>query len=69
MYITQGLHRHLQQRPNAVAIRYQGRNISYGEFGDRVARLAGALKGLDVASGDRVALLALNSPIFLLPCA
>lgn len=65
MYITQGLHRHLQQRPNAVAIRYQGRNISYGEFGDRVARLAGALKGLDVASGDRVALLALNSPIFL----
>ena len=25
MYITQGLHRHLQQRPNAVAIRSQGR--------------------------------------------
>ncbi|WP_160105721.1 long-chain-fatty-acid--CoA ligase [Pseudomonas izuensis] len=65
MYITQGLHRHLQQRPNAVAIRYQGRSISYAEFGDRVARLAGALKGLGVASGDRVALLALNSPLFL----
>lgn len=65
MYITQGLHRHLQARPNAVAIRFQGRSITYAELGGRVARLAGALKGLGVASGDRVALLALNSPLFL----
>ncbi|MCW8279205.1 long-chain-fatty-acid--CoA ligase [Pseudomonas sp. PCH199] len=61
MYITQGLHRHLQRCPNATAIRYQGRNITYAEFGDRVARLAGALKRLGVASGDRVAMLSLNS--------
>lgn len=65
MYITQGLHRHLQQRPNAVAIRSQGRRITYAEFGDRVARLAGALKGLGVASGDRVAMLSFNSQRFI----
>ncbi|MNO64562.1 Long-chain-fatty-acid--CoA ligase [compost metagenome] len=65
MYITQGLHRHLQSRPNTVAIRYQGRSTTYAEFGARVARLAGALKGLGVASGERVALLAFNSPLFL----
>jgi long-chain acyl-CoA synthetase len=61
MYITQGLHRHVQRSPHATAIRYQGRGITYAEFGDRVARLAGALKGLGVASGDRVAMLSLNS--------
>ncbi|MBO3273799.1 long-chain-fatty-acid--CoA ligase [Pseudomonas schmalbachii] len=61
MYITQGLHRHLQQRPHATAIRYLGRGISYAEFGDRVARLAGALQKLGVASGDRVAMLSANS--------
>ncbi|CAI8877654.1 MULTISPECIES: long-chain-fatty-acid--CoA ligase [Pseudomonas] len=66
MYITQGLHRHLQQRPNAVAIRSQGgHSITYAEFGDRVARLASALKGLDVGSGDRVAMLSFNSQRFI----
>lgn len=61
MYITQGLHRHLQARPHATAIRYLGRGITYAEFGDRVARLAGALKKLGVNSGDRVAMLSSNS--------
>jgi long-chain acyl-CoA synthetase len=65
MYITQGLHRHVQQRPNAVAVRFQGRQITFAEFGDRVARFAGALKGLGVASGDRVAMLAFNCASFL----
>ncbi|UVE17112.1 long-chain-fatty-acid--CoA ligase [Pseudomonas sp. LS44] len=61
MYITQGLHRHLQQRPNATAIRFLGRCMTYAELGDRVARLAGALQQLGVARGDRVAMLSLNS--------
>ncbi|MBO3275647.1 long-chain-fatty-acid--CoA ligase [Pseudomonas schmalbachii] len=65
MYITQGLHRHLQKRPNAIAVRYQGRSITYAEFGDRVARLAGALKNLGVASGDRVAMLSVNSQRYI----
>src|SRR5262245_14004049 len=65
MYITQALHRHMQGRPNKTAIRYQGRNVTFAEFGDRVARLAGALKKLGVASGDRVAMLSLNSQRYI----
>ncbi|MCY1336917.1 Long-chain-fatty-acid--CoA ligase [compost metagenome] len=65
MYITQGLHRHLQRRPNATAIRFQGRSVSYAEFGERVARLAGALKQLGVVSGDRVAMLSVNSQRYI----
>ncbi|CAD5106179.1 long-chain-fatty-acid--CoA ligase [Zestomonas carbonaria] len=65
MYITQGLHRHLQQRPQATAIRYQGRDVSFAQLGERVARLAGALKQLGVASGERVAMLSLNSQRYI----
>lgn len=65
MYITQGLHRQLQRQPQATAIRYQGRALSYAELGERVARLAGALLQLGVASGDRVAMLSLNSQRYL----
>jgi long-chain acyl-CoA synthetase len=65
MYITQGLHRHLQARPQATAVRFAGRSISYAELGDRVARLAGALQGLGVASDDRVAMLSLNSQRYI----
>ncbi|PNB73519.1 fatty-acid--CoA ligase [Pseudomonas sp. GW456-E7] len=61
MYITQGLHRHLQCRPNAIAIRSPDRCLTYAELGERVARFAGALKSLGVKSGDRVAMLSLNS--------
>lgn len=61
MYITQGLHRHMQSRPYATAIRYLGQSITYAQFGTRVARLASALKRLGVASGDRVAMLSANS--------
>jgi len=65
MYITQGLHRQLQRRPHAVAIRDQGRSTTYAEYGERVARLAGALKGLGLGSGDRVAMLAFNCQRYL----
>lgn len=65
MYITQGLHRHLQQRPDAIAIRSPERSVTYAELGDRVARLAAGLKGLGVASGDRVAMLSFNSQRFI----
>ncbi|MFJ4291878.1 long-chain-fatty-acid--CoA ligase [Cupriavidus sp. NPDC089707] len=60
MYMTQGLHRSMQQRPQQVAIRYEGKEITYAQLGDRVARLAGALRGLGVQDGDRVAMFALN---------
>ncbi|CAG4897250.1 Long-chain-fatty-acid--CoA ligase [Paraburkholderia saeva] len=65
MYLTQGLHRSLQQNPDRVAISFRGRKRTFREFADRVARLAAALRGLGMADGDRVGMLALNSDRYL----
>ncbi|MCY1333859.1 3-[(3aS,4S,7aS)-7a-methyl-1,5-dioxo-octahydro-1H-inden-4-yl]propanoyl:CoA ligase [compost metagenome] len=65
MYFTQGLHRQLQQRPKATAIRCQGHSVTFAQLGDRVARLAGALKTLGVVSGERVAMLSINSQRYI----
>ena len=65
MYMTQGLHRALQQKPQAVAVRFAGSERTCKEFAGRVARLAGALQSLGMAPGDRVAMLALNSDTYL----
>lgn len=61
MYLTQGLHRAVQQTPDATMTIFGERAWTFQEAADRVARLAGALRGLGVADGDRVAMLALNS--------
>ncbi|GAA3551672.1 hypothetical protein GCM10022222_39050 [Amycolatopsis ultiminotia] len=61
MYLTQGLHRAVQQRPDQVMSICGGRRRTHREVADRVSRLAGALRGLGVRDGDRVAMLALNS--------
>ncbi|MBF6212668.1 long-chain fatty acid--CoA ligase [Nocardia puris] len=61
MYLTQSLHRALQQRPDALATIYGERTRTVAESADRVARFAGALRGLGVGKGDRVGILALNS--------
>ncbi|TDF83781.1 long-chain-fatty-acid--CoA ligase [Pseudomonas sp. H9] len=65
MYITQGLHRHLQRRSNATAIRSAQRNLTFAQLGSRVARLAAGLRKLGVQSGDRVAMLSLNSQQYI----
>ena len=61
MYLTQVLHRNLQSTPERTMTVFGKRRRSVGEFVDRVARLAGALRQLGVNSGDRVAILSLNS--------
>jgi len=48
-------------RPEAVAIREGTTDLTWGEFGDRVARTAGGLAARDVGVGDRVGILAANS--------
>jgi acyl-CoA synthetase (AMP-forming)/AMP-acid ligase II len=61
MYLTQSLHRNLQQNPDRPATIYRDRVRTTAESVDRIARLAGGLSGLGVQRGDRVGILALNS--------
>src|ERR1700689_3863150 len=61
MYLTQGLHRAVQQRPEQVMTIFVERRRTFREAADRVARLAAALRGAGVRPGARVAMLALNS--------
>ena len=65
MNVTQGLRRVLQTNPEGIATVDGDRRRSWREIGDRVARLAGAIQGLGVKAGDRVAVLMLNSDRYL----
>src|ERR1700686_4930132 len=49
-----------QQFPHKTAVVCQDLRFTYAEFGDRVGRLAGALRSAGVEAGDRVAFLSLN---------
>lgn len=51
---------------NKTAIIFYGRKISYKELKEKVHRFANGLKHLGVKKGDRVGLLVLNSPDFLI---
>jgi acyl-CoA synthetase (AMP-forming)/AMP-acid ligase II len=60
VYLTQALHRALQQVPERIAVVDGARAYTYRELADRVRRLAGGLSDLGVARGDRVGVLATN---------
>src|ERR1035437_6776329 len=49
-----------EQFPRKTAVVCQDLRFTYAEFGDRVGRLAGALRAAGVKAGDRVAFLSLN---------
>jgi fatty-acyl-CoA synthase len=49
-----------QQFPRKTAVVCGGQRFTYTEFGDRVGRLAGALRSAGLKAGDRVAFLSLN---------
>lgn len=61
MYLTQGLHRAVQQTPDGIATICGDRTRTFVESSQRIARLASALRTLGVTSGDRVGMLSLNS--------
>ncbi len=68
MGVTQGVKRSLQQNRHGTATIFGERTRSWAEFVERVARLAGGLRGLGVGPGDRVAILSLNSDRYLEFC-
>jgi long-chain acyl-CoA synthetase len=59
--LCQVIRRTMQVRGKHVATRFADRERTWEEIGERVARLGGALRGLGVNEGDRVAILSLNS--------
>jgi long-chain acyl-CoA synthetase len=61
MYLTQGLRRAAQIRPQQESTVFKERRRIWSETADRVARIAGGLKEVGVRPGDRVAVLAFNS--------
>ena len=65
MYLTQGLHRAIAVRPDAVATIFRDRRHTFSQLGNRVSRLAGGLRGLGLDPGARICMLALNSDRYL----
>ena len=68
MYLTQALHRALQQTPHSTMTICGDRVRTSREVVDRVSRLAGALLDLGVGAGDRVGMLSMNSDRFHESC-
>jgi len=64
MNVAQYLERHAAQTPDLVAIRFEGRSISYGQLNSDANRLASSLREAGVAAADRVALYLPNVPEF-----
>ncbi|MEU3461134.1 long-chain fatty acid--CoA ligase [Streptomyces sp. NPDC006733] len=72
MYVTHSLHRSVQRDPGRLMTIHGERSVTVTESVQRIARLAGALRGLGLAADDRVGILALNSDRYheyLLACA
>ena len=65
MQFTQGLHRAIQQKPDAIATICNGRTRTFRQLHARVASLAGGLAALGIRRGDRVCILSLNSDRYL----
>src|SRR5919108_4365431 len=57
--------RHAYSAPDAVAIRYEGRSITWARLHDRVRRAAAAFAGQGLSRGDRAAILMTNRPEFI----
>jgi acyl-CoA synthetase (AMP-forming)/AMP-acid ligase II len=65
MQLTSIIRRAAQINANGIATIYQDRQQTWSEFVERVAKLAGALQNAGMGTGDRVALLSLNSDRYI----
>jgi len=64
MNIAQYLEQHAVATPDQIAIRFEGRSITYGQLNRDANRLASSLRQAGVAATDRVALYLPNVPEF-----
>lgn len=65
MHLTSGLHRSVQQQPDAVAVVDRNVRRTFAELADRVSRAAGYLQGEGLGPGDHVAILCHNSVAYV----
>ncbi len=65
MSMTLALQRSMQATPDRIATVFHGRRQTFSEYGERVARLAGALQSIGMKGGDRVGMLGVNSDRWL----
>ena len=56
---------HRSARPDAIAMRCQGKTVTYGEYAANVDRAGNALRSLGIGIEDRVVILCLDSPAFV----
>jgi fatty-acyl-CoA synthase len=54
---------HAQQRPHAIALRFEGADTSYAQLAAQAHSMALGLQALGLQAGDRVAYLGLNHPL------
>jgi long-chain acyl-CoA synthetase len=64
MNVASHLQAHAAANPDWVAIRFEGRSITYGELNRDATRLADALRTAGIRAGERVALYLPNVPEF-----
>src|SRR5882757_1273108 len=65
MKLTQALTSAVQLRKGNIGTIHAGRSRSWQAIGRRVAGVAGGLRRLGVNNGDRVAILAFNSDLYV----
>ena len=61
MFLTQGLQRAVTINPGGTATIFRDRRRTWAETADRISRIAGGLAAQGLGTGDRAAILALNS--------
>src|SRR5256885_5633275 len=65
MYLTQAIHKGRRERAGATAAICGEEQASWSQLAQRIERCAGLLRALDVAPGDRVGMMGLNSIRYL----
>lgn len=64
MYLTQALHRNVQQQADCVVTICGDRVRTHAQSVERISRLAGAIQALGAQRDDRIAILSLNSDYY-----